>query len=202
TRARPRVAGTVMEISRFPCKRLVSVPGSTTTRGRRASRESDAFRVAFCRPREHRHPELGLRRSIPGLLTPRSTLRLQPRGCTRMTWGRCGSLRPAPGRTFPLYLLPVSRRTRTIPLADMSGWLLLRRTAVTCYTRHGPWGQRDETARVHHAARRRGGHVAALGARAADWEHPAHLCAHGRRRRRHKRAWTWSNKWIRRYYLI
>jgi hypothetical protein len=41
----------------------------------------------------------------------------------------------------------------SIPLADMSRPLLLRCTAVTCYTPHRPWvwGHRDETARVHHA---------------------------------------------------
>src|SRR5436189_5049327 len=49
----------------------------------------------------------------------------------------------------------------------MSGPLLLRCTAVTCYTPPGPWvwGHRDETTRVHHVSRRRGGCVA-LAARA------------------------------------
>jgi hypothetical protein len=37
-----------MEISRFPCKRLVRMPGSTTTRGRRVSCDIDTSRVAFC----------------------------------------------------------------------------------------------------------------------------------------------------------
>ena len=37
--------------------------------------------------------ELVLRRSIPSLRTPLSTLRLQPHDRTRMTRGRCGSLR-------------------------------------------------------------------------------------------------------------
>jgi hypothetical protein len=37
-----------MEISRFPCKRLLRMPGSTTTRGRHVSRDSDTGRVAFC----------------------------------------------------------------------------------------------------------------------------------------------------------
>jgi hypothetical protein len=32
------------------------------------------------------------------------------------------------------------------PKADMSEPLLLRCTALTCYTPHGPWGQRDEAA--------------------------------------------------------
>ena len=37
-----------MEISRFPCKRLLRMPGSTTTRGRHVSREIDTGLVAFC----------------------------------------------------------------------------------------------------------------------------------------------------------
>ena len=37
-----------MEISRFPCKRLLRMPGSTTTRGRQVSRGIDTRRVAFC----------------------------------------------------------------------------------------------------------------------------------------------------------
>ena len=36
-------------------------------------------------------------------------------GLTCITRGRCGSLRPTPWRTSTAYLLPVSRRTRTIP---------------------------------------------------------------------------------------
>src|SRR5262249_14971038 len=52
--------------------------------------------------------------------------------------------------------------------AGLSGPLLLRCTALSCYTLHSPWvcGQRDETSRVHRAARRRD-RVAAGGARAA-----------------------------------
>ena len=42
---------------------------------------------------KHRRPELVLRRSIPSLRTPLSTLRLQPHGHTRITRGRCGLLR-------------------------------------------------------------------------------------------------------------
>jgi hypothetical protein len=37
-----------MEISRFPCRRLVRMPGSTTTRGQHASCDIDARRIAFC----------------------------------------------------------------------------------------------------------------------------------------------------------
>jgi len=51
----PRLARTVMEISRFPCRRRLCMPGSTTTRGQRASRESDACHVAFCWSGEHRN---------------------------------------------------------------------------------------------------------------------------------------------------
>jgi len=41
---------------------------------------------------EHRHPEVGFRRSMAGLRTPLATLRIDPRGPLRMTRGRCGSL--------------------------------------------------------------------------------------------------------------
>src|SRR5262245_24457196 len=53
--------------------------------------------------------------------------------------------------------------------ADVSGPLLLRCKALTCYTPHGPWvwGQRGETARTHYAPRWRCGDVAARGTRAA-----------------------------------
>ena len=37
-----------MEISRLPDERLLRMPGSTTTRGRHVSRDSDTGRVAFC----------------------------------------------------------------------------------------------------------------------------------------------------------
>src|SRR5262245_5666433 len=37
-----------MEISRVPCRKLLRMPGSTTTRGQHASCDIDARRVAFC----------------------------------------------------------------------------------------------------------------------------------------------------------
>jgi hypothetical protein len=43
TTSRPRLAGTAMEISRFPCKRLLRMPGSTTTRGRYVSCDTDSL---------------------------------------------------------------------------------------------------------------------------------------------------------------
>src|SRR3982751_2649589 len=48
TRPRLRLAGAVVEISRLPDGRRPRITGSTTTRGRRASRDHDARRVAFC----------------------------------------------------------------------------------------------------------------------------------------------------------
>src|SRR5262249_27284550 len=58
--------------------------------------------------------------------------------------------------------------TQPRPKADMSGPLLLRCTALTCYTSDDPWvwGERDEAARLHGTARRCGG-VATRGIRAA-----------------------------------
>jgi len=37
-----------MEISRFPCKRLLRMPGSSTTRGWHVSRDINTGHVAFC----------------------------------------------------------------------------------------------------------------------------------------------------------
>ena len=48
TTSRPRLTGTAMEISRFPSKRLLRMPGSTTTRGQHASCDIDTGCVAFC----------------------------------------------------------------------------------------------------------------------------------------------------------
>jgi hypothetical protein len=47
-----------LEISRFPNRRILRMPGSTTTRGRRASRAIDARRVAFCRTEDIGTPKL------------------------------------------------------------------------------------------------------------------------------------------------
>ena len=48
TTSRPRLTGTAMEISRFPSKRLLRMPGSTTTRGQHVSCDVDTGCVAFC----------------------------------------------------------------------------------------------------------------------------------------------------------
>jgi hypothetical protein len=47
-----------LEISRFPCRRRLRMPGSTTARGRPASRIYDARRGAFCRTEDIGTPKL------------------------------------------------------------------------------------------------------------------------------------------------
>ena len=69
------------------------MPGSATTRGWLVSCDDDTDHLAFCWDGKHQRPELVLRRSIPSLRTPLSTLRLRPHDHTRMTRGRCSSLR-------------------------------------------------------------------------------------------------------------
>jgi hypothetical protein len=48
TRSRPRLVGTAMEISRFPGRRLLRMPGSATTRGWLESCDDDTDHFAFC----------------------------------------------------------------------------------------------------------------------------------------------------------
>jgi hypothetical protein len=48
TRSRPRLVGTAMEISRFPGRRLLRMPGSATTRGWLVSCDNDTGHLAFC----------------------------------------------------------------------------------------------------------------------------------------------------------
>src|SRR6478735_1130758 len=107
TRSRPRLVGTGMEISRFPGRRLLHIPGSATTRGWLVSCDDDTDHLAFCWTENISGP-IVLRRSIPSLRTPLSTLRLRPHDHTRMTRGRCSSLRlhrdglaPSTFRRFP-----------------------------------------------------------------------------------------------------
>jgi hypothetical protein len=68
------------------------MPGSMTTPGRPAlaMTRSDVLPSTICTVSA---PKIGLfRGSMAGLCTPLSTLRRDPRGPLRMTWGRCGSL--------------------------------------------------------------------------------------------------------------
>ena len=46
------------EISRFPRRRRLRMPGSTTTRGRPMSRDRDMGRIAFCRTESIGAPKL------------------------------------------------------------------------------------------------------------------------------------------------
>ena len=68
------------------------MPGSLTTPGRPAlaMTRSDVLPSTICTVSA---PKIGLfRGSMAGLCAPLSTLRRDPRGPPRMTWGRCGSL--------------------------------------------------------------------------------------------------------------
>jgi len=81
-----------MEISRFPCKRLLRMPGSTTTRGRLVSRDSDTGRVAFCGTENISTPNLSYAAQYLACALPceRFTSALADNPC--ITRGRCGSL--------------------------------------------------------------------------------------------------------------
>ena len=94
TLSRPRLTGTAMEISRFPSKRLLRMPGSTRRRGPACvSCDIDTGCVAFLLDGKHQRPELVLRRSIPRLrLSPVNRFHVCPRGHPCITRGRCGSL--------------------------------------------------------------------------------------------------------------
>ena len=92
TTSRPRLAGTAMEISRFPCKRLLRMPGSTTTRGRRVSCDIDTSRVAFCGTENISTPNLSYAAQYLACAFPceRFTSFLADNPC--ITRGQCGSL--------------------------------------------------------------------------------------------------------------
>jgi len=81
-----------MEISRFPCKRLLRMPGSTTTRGRHVSRDIDTSRVAFCGTENISTPNLSYAAQYLACALPceRFTSALADNPC--ITRGRCGSL--------------------------------------------------------------------------------------------------------------
>jgi hypothetical protein len=81
-----------MEISRFPCKRLLRMPGSTTTRGRYVSRDIDTGRVAFCGTENISTPNLSYAAQYLAYALPceRFTSALADNPC--ITRGRYGSL--------------------------------------------------------------------------------------------------------------
>ena len=81
-----------MEISRFPCKRLLRMPGSTTTRGQRVSCDIDTSRVAFCGTENISTPNLSYAAQYLACALPceRFTSALADNPC--ITRGQCGSL--------------------------------------------------------------------------------------------------------------
>ena len=81
-----------MEISRFPCKRLLRMPGSTTTRGRHVSCDIDTSRVAFCGTENISTPDLSYAAQYLACALPceRFTSALADNPC--ITRGQCGSL--------------------------------------------------------------------------------------------------------------
>ena len=98
---------------------------------------SSLYRIRPCcllLPRRHRHPGLNcFRRSQPGLHTPLSTLRVTPRGATRMTRGRCGSLPLHRSGLSP----PTSCRSPGAP------WLNPTPQMITVYA--SPWSSPSPT---------------------------------------------------------
>src|SRR5262249_47685948 len=84
--------GPAMETSRFPCKRLLRMPGSTTTRGRHASCGIDTRRVAFCGTENISTPYLSYAAQYLACALPceRFTSALTSIPC--ITRGRCSSL--------------------------------------------------------------------------------------------------------------
>jgi hypothetical protein len=115
TTSRPRLA----EISRFPCKRLLRMPGSTTTPGRLVSRDINTGHVAFCRMENIGTPNLSHAAQYLGCARPceRFTSDLADSPC--ITRGGCGSLLlhrdrlpPVPTRTAARKLPPIAQSPR------------------------------------------------------------------------------------------
>ena len=81
-----------MEISRFPCKRLLRMPGSTTTRGRHVSCDIVTCHVAFCGTENISTADLSYAAQYLAYALPceRFTSALADIPC--FTRGRCGSL--------------------------------------------------------------------------------------------------------------
>ena len=92
TTSRPRLAGTAMEISRFPCKRLLRMPGSTTTRGRHVSCDIDTRRVAFCGTENISTPNLSYAALYLACALPCERFTSALAGIPCITRGQCGSL--------------------------------------------------------------------------------------------------------------
>ena len=85
-------AGTAMEISRFPCKRLLRMPGSTTTRARHVSCDIDTGRVAFCGTQKSAPRTCLTPLNTSPSLSPVNASRLPSRDNPCITQGRYGLL--------------------------------------------------------------------------------------------------------------
>src|SRR5271165_551176 len=94
SRQRPdqRLAGTAMEISRFPCIRLLGMPGSTTTRGQHVSCDIDTGCVAFCWTENISAPNLSYAAQYLACALPCERFTSTLAGSPCITRGRCGSL--------------------------------------------------------------------------------------------------------------
>ena len=93
TTSRPRRTGTAMKISRFPSKRLLRMPGSTTTRGQLVSCDIDTGCVAFCWTENISAPNLSYAAQYLACALPCERFTSALAGSPRITRGRCGSLR-------------------------------------------------------------------------------------------------------------
>ena len=80
------------EISRFPSKKLLHMPGPVTTPDRPGARDGAPVRVAFHIRNCVGIRDEGFRGSMAGLYSPLPTLRRHPRERLRTARGRCGSL--------------------------------------------------------------------------------------------------------------
>ena len=137
TTSRPRLAGTAMETSRFPCKRLLRMPGSTTTRGRHVSCGIDTRRVAFCGTENIGTPNLSYAAQYLACALPCERFTPALAGSPCITRGRCGSL------LLHRDGLPPSTSCRS-PGAPVHTWPIAPLAAVQHLTRcwgnsrHGP----------------------------------------------------------------
>ena len=119
TTSRPRRTGTAMEISRFPSKRLLRMPGSTTTRGQHVSCDIDTGCVAFCWTENISAPDLSYAAQYLACALPCERFTSALAGSPCITQGRCGSLRLHRDGLPPSTSCRVSWRTR--PLHHRSG---------------------------------------------------------------------------------
>ena len=81
------------KISRFPSKRLLRMPGSTTTRGQHVSRDIDTGCVAFCWTENISAPNLSYAAQYLACALPCERFTSALAGSPCITQGRCGSLR-------------------------------------------------------------------------------------------------------------